>query len=338
MIILIFSELKVTPLFRFVGEVPTNMISQLNHYAFMYSEFTIPSSEKGYDLHCVEWGIEKPVATLQISHGMIEHITRYSDLAEYLNGRGIAVVGHDHLGHGKTSPDDHGFIAENDGDEHLVEDLYLVTEEIASRYPGIPHIILGHSMGSFVVRRYITRYGNMVDGALIVGTGNQSRVSVEFGKLIASLLVKMKGPRYISPFLSKTVLEGHDRRFKEPDLPNRWISRDPEQVRRYNADPFCSFKFTVSGFRDLFTLIQKDITGRDFENIPKGLPVILLSGSDDPIGEFGKGVRRARDGLVKAGLKPELKLYEGGRHEIINETNRDEVFADIGDWILRNSE
>lgn len=303
----------------------------------MMKEFTIPSSLEGSDLHCVEWPVDRPMATLQISHGMIEHITRYAEFAEYLNTLGIAVIGHDHLGHGDTSPDSLGLIAPSDGDEHMVEDLYLVTQEVARMFPDIPHFLLGHSMGSFILRRYITRYGGMIDGALIVGTGNQSGMSVAFGKLIASMLVKMKGPEYISPFLNKTVLEGHDRKFSEPDLPNRWISRDPEIVKAYNADPYCSFKFTVSGFRDLFTLIQKDIRGDDFDGIPKGLPVILLSGADDPIGEFGKGVRKAKEGLEKTGLRPDMKLYEGGRHEIINETNRAEVYKDIGDWLLKHT-
>ncbi len=285
------------------------------------------------DLHCVEWSVENPVATLQISHGMIEHIMRYADFAEYLNGKGVSVFGHDHLGHGETSPDDHGTIAESDGDEHLVEDVYLVTQEVERRCPGVPHFILGHSMGSFVVRRYLTRYGDMVDGAIIVGTGNQPGIAVSFGKLVSSLLVKMKGPRYVSPFLNKTVLEGNDKKFDSPDLPNRWISRDEETVRRYNEDPFTTFKFTASGYRDLFTLIGKVISGEDFGNIPKGLPIILLSGADDPVGESGKGVERARKGLEKAGLHPDMKLYEGGRHEILNETNRSEVYEDIWNWL-----
>ncbi len=296
-------------------------------------EFTLPSSRGDADLHCVGWTVEGPRATLQISHGMIEHITRYADFAGFLNEHGISVFGHDHLGHGDTTPDDLGTIAESNGDENLVEDLYLVTREIDRRCPGIPHFILGHSMGSFVVRRYLTRYGDMVDGTVIVGTGNQSGIAVSFGKLVSTLLVKMKGPRYVSPFLNRTVLERNDRKFKEPDLPNRWISRDPEVVKAYNSDPYCSFKFTASGYRDLFTLIQKVVRRQDIEKIPKGLPILLVSGADDPVGEMGKGVRRAEEGLEKAGLHPEMKLYEGGRHEILNETNRQEVYADIWNWL-----
>ena len=296
-------------------------------------EFTVPSSVVGTDLHCMEWSPESPVATLQIAHGMIEHIARYEPLALHLNSLGIAVIGHDHLGHGKTSLEDHGTIAESDGDEHLVEDLYLVTQRIDSDHPGIPHFILGHSMGSYVVRRYITRYGDMIDGVVLVGTGNQPPAVVGFARFLAQTLVRMKGPRYVSPMLNRMVLENYDKRFKEPEMKNRWLSRDPAAIEAYNSDPFCSFKFTVSGYRDLFTLIRKDVSGQDMERIPKGLPIILLSGSKDPVGDDGKGVEKARRLLEKAGLHPEMKLYEGARHELMNETNRDEVYADIGAWL-----
>lgn len=299
-------------------------------------EFTLPSSRGDADLHCVGWIVEEPRATLQISHGMIEHITRYADFAGFLNSNGISVFGHDHLGHGDTSPGDLGTIAESDGDEKLVEDLYLVTQEVEGRCPGVPHFILGHSMGSFVLRRYLTRYGDAVDGAIIVGTGNQPGIAVSLGKLVSKLLISTKGPRYVSPFLNRTALEGNDRRFKEPDLPNRWISRDPQVIEAYNSDPYCSFKFTVSGYRDVFTLIQKVVRREDIEDIPKGLPIILMSGAEDPVGGMGKGVMKAKAGLEKAGLRPEIRLYEGGRHEILNETNRQEVYSDILSWLDRH--
>ena len=302
-----------------------------------YREFKLTSSRGDADLHCVEWPVAKPVATLQLSHGMVEHVTRYSDFAVHLNGLGIAVVGHDHLGHGDTSPDDLGFIAEENGDELLVEDLHLVTQKVEELYPGVPHFILGHSMGSYVVRRYLTRYGDRVDGAVIVGTGNQSGAVVTFGRAMAGVICMAKGKHAHSPFLDKTVLGGYDKKFSEPDMPNRWTSRDPEQVARYNADPYCSFTFTAGAYRDLLTLISKVVHGDDINNIPKGLPVILLSGAEDPVGESGKGVRKAKEGLEKAGLSPEMKLYEGARHEIINETNREEVYRDIGDWLISHS-
>ena len=298
--------------------------------------FKLPSTRGDTELNCYRWIPEGRVrATVQLSHGMIEHILRYSDFAEFLNSNGIAVYGHDHLGHGNTTPDDLGFIAETDGDVVIVDDLFEVTKVVESEYPGIPHILLGHSMGSFVARRYITKYGDHLDGAIIVGTGNQSPMSVRFGLFIANYLCRHKGTHYVSPFLNKVILESNDKRFDEPEMRNRWISRDPESVRRYNEDPFCTFRFTSAGFRDLLTMIRRIESGEDFDRIPKDLPIILLSGSDDPIGDFGKGVEKARKALEDAGLRPEMKLYPGARHEILNETNRQEVYSDILAWIER---
>lgn len=298
--------------------------------------FKLPSTRGDTELNCYRWIPEGRVrATVQLSHGMIEHILRYSDFAEFLNSNGIAVYGHDHLGHGNTTPDDLGFIAETDGDVVIVDDLFEVTKVVESEHPDIPHILLGHSMGSFVARRYITKYGDHLDGAIIVGTGNQSPMSVRFGLFIANYLCRHKGTHYVSPFLNKVILESNDKRFDEPEMRNRWISRDPESVRRYNEDPFCTFRFTSAGFRDLLTMIRRIESGEDFDRIPKDLPIILLSGSDDPIGDFGKGVEKARKALEDAGLRPEMKLYPGARHEILNETNRQEVYSDILAWIER---
>lgn len=296
--------------------------------------FKLPSTRGDTQLNCYKWIPDSDVrATVQLSHGMIEHILRYSDFAEFLNSNGIAVYGHDHLGHGNTTPDELGFIAETDGDIVIVDDLFEVTKKVEVDYPDVPHILLGHSMGSFVSRRHITKYGDHLNGVIIVGTGNQSLFSVKFALMIANYQCKHKGTHYVSPFLNKTVLEGNDKKFKEPDMKNRWVSRDPETIEKYNNDPFCTFRFTSAGFRDLFTMIKKLEEEVDFDKIPKDLPAILLSGADDPIGESGKGVTKAKEGLEKAGLKPEMKLYPGARHEILNETNRQEVYSDILAWI-----
>lgn len=296
--------------------------------------FRVPSTRGDAELNCYRWVPDGEVrATLQISHGMIEHILRYSEFAEFLNTAGIAVYGHDHLGHGDTSPDDHGFIAEEDGDIVIVDDLFEVTKRVESDHPDIPHFLMGHSMGSFVARRYLTLYGDHLAGAVIVGTGNQSKGSVWLGLTIARHLCRSKGTRYVSPFLNDIILGSNDKRFDEPEMRNRWISRDPEIVERYNADPFCTFGFTAAGFRDLLTMIKRLESHEGFGNIPKDLPIILLSGADDPVGDMGKGVKKAKEGLERFGLRPEMKLYPGARHEILNETNRQEVHSDILGWM-----
>lgn len=298
------------------------------------ANFKVPSTRGDTDLNCYRWGPEGPVrATLQISHGMVEHILRYSEFASRLASEGVAVYGHDHLGHGGTGRDDPGFFAEEDGDRFLIDDLFQVSRAAEVDHPGIPHLLLGHSMGSFVARRYLTRYGDHIDGVIISGTGNQPGYQVSFGRWVAGLLCRLKGPRSVSRFLNDTVLSRNDRYFDEPDLPNRWLSRDPSVVEAYNSDPMCQFMFTSAGYRDLFTMIRELERKVDFDRIPKDLAVIFMSGDQDPIGGFGKGVRAARDGLASAGLRPELKLYPGARHEILNETNREEVYEDILAWI-----
>lgn len=296
------------------------------------SEFRIASTRGDAELRCVEWKAEHERAVLQISHGMIEHIERYEPFALFLNDHGITVYGHDHLGHGMTSPDDRGYFAENDGDEHLVDDLGRVTVAVAERSIGLPIFILGHSMGSFILRRYLTRYGGLVDGAVVMGTGNQSKASVLFARTVAGLLSGIRGPRYVSPFLNRAVLQSNDRRFDDSDLPNRWLSADRTNVERYNADPMTSFDFTVSAYRDLFALIYKDISMADSDGIPRDLPMLFVSGMQDPIGGFCKGVEKAARLYERLGMHPEVRFYDG-RHEILNDVCSKEVMEDILSWL-----
>ena len=297
--------------------------------------FKIPSSNGKDDINGYIWMPEQPpVASLQIVHGMTEHILRYSDFAQYLNSRGIAVYGHDHIGHGGTS-EEKGFFAEEDGAGKLVEDAHMVNQKMASDLPGIPHLIMGHSMGSFVTRRFLTVHGKDVDGAIIMGTGNQASIKVWFGKSVAAKLVKKKGPHYVSENLHNMVMDGYNGKFSEPDLPNKWLSSNPDALKAYDEDPLCGFMFTVGAYNDMFGLIYGLVKRQGLENTPKDLPMIFVSGKEDPVGDFGKGVEKAKRNLEKVGLKPEIKLYAGMRHEILNEIGKEEVYKDLGDWILK---
>ncbi len=299
--------------------------------------FRIPSSNGKDDINGYRWMPEQePVASLQIVHGMTEHILRYSEFAEYLNTRGIAVYGHDHIGHGGTS-EEKGFFAESDGASKLVEDVHRVNTKMRDDLPGIPHLIMGHGMGSFVTRRFLTIYGNDMDGAIIMGTGNQPAYQVSVGRFYANSLLKKHGAHYRSEKLNGMVMGAYDKKFKEPDLPNKWLCSNPESLKAYEADPLCGFTFTVSAYRDMFDLIHGLVKCEGLENMPKDLPIIFVSGDQDPVGGFGKGVRKAKENLEKVGLKPDMKLYPGMRHEILNEFGKDEVFRDLGDWILKVS-
>lgn len=319
------------------GPYETDIRPPAFHWHMNPENFRIPSVNGKDDINGYIWiPSEPPKASLQIVHGMTEHILRYSDFAEYLCSRGIAVYGHDHLGHGGTS-EEKGFFAEEDGDRMLVEDAHRVNQKMASDLQGIPHFIMGHSMGSFVTRRFLTIYGKDVDGAIIMGTGNQSSGAVSMGRFLAVLMCKLKSNHYRSKMLNNMVLGNYDKKFTEPDLPNRWLCSDPEALKGYGDDPLCGFTFTVAAYRDLFTLIKGLVKGEGLDNMPKDLPILMVSGQDDPVGDFGKGVEKARKALEDVGLKPELILYPGMRHEILNETDKAKVYSDIGDWLESRS-
>ena len=295
--------------------------------------FTMPSSRGDEKLNCYRWMPEgNPKASLQIVHGMTEHILRYEDFATFLNSNGFAVYGHDHLGHGGTS-EEKGFIAEDHGDDMLVEDMRRVNDRMRSDLPGIPHFVMGHSMGSFVTRRFLTIGGDDIDAAVIMGTGQQASYKVTLALTIAKLLCMVKGNHYRSGLLNNLVFGSYDKKFDSPDLPNKWLCANPESLKAYDADPDCGFRFTDAAYRDLFTLIRRVEREEGFGNIPKDLPVLFVSGQDDPVGDFGKGVEKAKAALEGRGLKPDMILYPGMRHEILNETDHEKVYSDILGWI-----
>lgn len=296
--------------------------------------FRIPSAKGDVQLNCYRWIPEgEPRAVMQITHGMVEHILRYSHFAEFLADNGIAVYGHDHRGHGGTSPDDLGFIADKRGDIELVEDLHQLSLRIRESHPDIPLIVLGHSMGSFVTRLLLTTHGEVLDGAIVMGTGNQPASTVKMGVLISKLVCLFRGKRHVSPFLRKMVLGGNDKKVNASKGSNMWLTTDEEQLRKYNEDPLCDFGFTAAAYRDLLTMIKRLVTEDGFDNLPKDVPVLFVSGADDAVGEFGKGVRRAEEALRSRGMETSVILYEGARHEILNERTRDKVYSDILGWI-----
>ena len=276
-------------------------------------------------------------AVLQLSHGMCEFIERYEPFAEYLCGHGILVCGNDHLGHGKAAQLEGtlGWFARKDGDRFLVEDLRKLTVLIQKKYPDLPYFLLGHSMGSFVARQYIVKYGELLDGVILVGTSG-GRFGSGFGVWLSKRIAGLHNDRYISRLLTHLSMGAFNRRFKSDNDENAWISREVENRRKYAANPLCTFTFTASGYRDLFTLLH-EVSAKDWAGrVPKELPVLLLSGTDDPVGNYGKGVQKVFRRLRNAGVKDvSIKLYEGDRHEILNEADREQVYADVLAFIKR---
>lgn len=299
-------------------------------------EFYIRSTDKHTKIHGIWWKPEREVsAVLQITHGMMEHIDRYDRFATWMAEHGIAVVGHDHLGHGKTGAvTDLSFFGESKGSAYLVQDLLRVTKLMKMEYPDVPHVLMGHSMGSFITRRYLTVHGRQLDGAILMGTGGQPLMLAVLGKVAATLIGAAKGKRYRSPLLKKMVLGSYNRAFKPNRTTCDWLSRDEDVVDAYTQDPYCDVSFTCQAYVDFFNILIDLGMKRQFQNIPKEMPLLLISGEDDPVGDFGKGVEKVYDQFVEFGMEEaEIKLYPHARHEILNELNREEVFADIYHWI-----
>ena len=300
-------------------------------------EFTFPSSDGVHQVHAAEWTPEKaPRAVVQLVHGISEYSGRYDAFARFLNYHGFAVCGHDHLGHGRTvsGPGEFGFLGQRDGWDHLTLDVRALRELEGARFPGIPYFILGHSMGSFVTRTYLIRWSGTVDGAILSGTGQEPPLLVGFAKLACSVLCALRGPNSRSRFITSLSLGAYNRQFRPNRTPNDWISRDQAIVDAYNADPLCQFVPTVGMFRDMMQGLRFISDRANLSRMDPNTPVYLFSGDRDPVGSCGRGVEKVAGFFREAGTTDlTVKLYPGGRHEMLNEVEREQVFADVLSWL-----
>ncbi len=296
----------------------------------------IPSVDGIHQLHVVIWEPQEIKAILQISHGMIEYVERYEDFAAYLTQRGFLVVGNDHLGHGKTAgcDEDLGHFCEKKS-AAVVEDLHHVTLEMKKQYPNIPYFLFGHSMGSFMARRYLMTYGQELTGAIICGTGRKKPLVLATAKCINGIIGLFKGERYRSDVMQKLAFGTYNKRIPNLRSNNDWLTRDEQIIDMYNAHEHCMFIFTVNGYRTLFdalTFIQKK---ENIAKLRKDLPVFMVAGAQDPVGDYGKGVIEVYESYKKHGIKDiSLKLYEEDRHEILNELDRATVYEDLAKWLI----
>lgn len=278
----------------------------------------------------------KPIAILQIAHGMVEFFDRYEDFANYLCLKGFLVVGNDHLGHGDSvnSKDEWGYFGEN-GNKTLIEDMYKLTSLTKQKYPDIPYFLLGHSMGSFYARQYLFEYGSNLNGAIIMGTGLEDLMVVKAGMLMCSLLAKFKGWKYRSSFVNNIAFGSYNKKFEPSRTKMDWLSKDENIVDWYINEPRCTFMFTLNGYYNMFKGISRLHDKSLLNNVPKDLPILFVSGKDDPVGAFGKGVEKSANTLKDVGVKNiDIKLYENDRHEILNELDRQVVYEDIYNWLI----
>ncbi len=289
-------------------------------------------------IHAVQWLPEErpPKAILQIVHGMKEHIDRYDGFARYVADRGFIVVGEDHLGHGETAEkgQDFGYFGEKDADTILVKDVHRLKKNTQAEYPGLPYYIYGFSMGSFITRKYMTMYGEGIDGVILAGTGWFTNAELNSGLLLANTVAKTKGSRHRSKLLENMVFGVFNNRISEPKTKYDWLTTDEKVIDKYMSDRRCTFSFTANGYITLFNLIKYVQEPKNAERVPENLPVLFMSGMEDPVGSYGEGVKDSAELYMVNGMKHvSIKLYDDMRHEIHNETRKHIVYLDVLEWL-----
>lgn len=277
---------------------------------------------------------ERCKAAVQIVHGMAEHMGRYHEFMRFLAQNGYAACGIDQIGHGRTAEGkQYGFFAERDGWKLLLDCQHKFNKIIRSELPGTPVVLFGHSMGSFVSRVYAAKYPQSINALLLSGTGRIG-MKLELAIQLANRSAEKNGARYVDAFIDNMIFGSYNKRFLRDKHKYAWLSSDPEEVRTYAADPACGIKFTASAFRDLFILIRKSDEKICYEAYAPETPLLMISGALDPLGDEGKGPREVCERYIKAGVDDaELRLYENGRHEMLFERNRHQVYEDILEWL-----
>lgn len=302
-------------------------------------EFYFDSSDGVHQLHAQEWlPSGQPRGVVQLVHGIAEHVGRYDGFARFLAERGFYVCGDDHLGHGRTArgPEELGFTCEQDGWRIMADDVRALRERTGGRYPGLPYLLLGHSMGSFLARTYLIRYPGTVDACALSGTGHQSRALIAFGRAVIALERARLGAQGRSRLVQKLCFGAYNLQFRPVRTANDWISRDEQVVDAYNADPCCQFQPTTALFGDMMDGLRFITDPQNLARMNPATPILFFSGDQDPVGGSGAGVKRAYHAFRKAGCTDvTMKLYPGGRHEMLNETNRDQVYRDVLAWMER---
>lgn len=298
----------------------------------MKNEFYFLSKDGVTQIHGIEWIPDGEVtAVLQMCHGMVEYIDRYHDFATFLAEHGIYVVGHDHLGHGKsvTTPEKLGYFCGTEGNWCVVSDIHQVRMMTEKKYPNVPYFMLGHSMGSFLVRQYLGQYSKGLAGAVVMGTGEQPDLILAAGKMVCKVIGAVKGWNYRSSFINNMAIGGYEKK-----MGKAWLTRDEAIVNKYANDPLCGFMFTVNAYYNMFSGMALMNQAEKAAKAEKTLPLLFVAGADDPVGNMGKGVKNVFSLYQKNGYQDvEMKLYSEDRHEILNELDKEVVYKDILTWL-----
>ena len=291
----------------------------------------------GQTIECLKWiGDNKPKAVVQIVHGMAEHAARYDDFATFLVKNNFIVFANDHRGHGLTAGKygNTGYFADKNGWSIVTDNVFQLSEIIKKEYPCIPLFIFGHSMGSLIVRSFISVHPNAIDGIILSGTSYNPKFLLLFGKTVANIQRFFKGKKHRSKLLDTLSFGSFNKKFNPARTKFDWLSRDNKQVDLYINDQFCGFVCTTSLFSDMFNGILKIQKNYVIAKTPAELPVYIISGEKDAVGNYTKGVKKVYELFIRNGAKDvEMKLYKECRHEILNEINKEEVYSDIVKWL-----
>ena len=302
------------------------------------SEFFFPSSDGRTLIHVNQWtpANREVAGVVQIAHGVAEYGARYAPFARFLCERGFVVVANDHLGHGQSLIEGAPmvYLGEKDGWWHVVDDMEELRRRTAKLFPRKPYFLFGHSMGSFLSRTHLIRYPGRLDGCVLCGTGHQPRAVIAGGKLVADMEIRRLGKRAYSVRADDLAFGAYNRSFAPARTRFDWVSASEENVDAYIADPLCGGDTTLGLFRDMLDGLSYITRQSNMDKMDADLPVFFIAGDQDPVGDMGKGVRKAHDCFNKAGIRDlSIKLYHGLRHEILNEASRQYVYRDVLDWL-----
>ena len=302
-------------------------------------EFYYPSADKKTQIHAVEWKPKKEIiGVIQIAHGVTEHILRYEHFAEYFTQRGFVVVGNDHLGHGTSIATNSKpmYFGPKNSCDFVVKDMETCRKMTKEKYPDVPYVLLGFSLGSFLVRTYLIDYKEPIDAAIIMGTGYIPNFKIAIAKMLANKEAKKVGEENTSSVIKGLTFETYNQLFKPNRTECDWLCANEEAIDEYLEDPLRGESYSAGLFRELLSGMQYTSNLKNIQKMNKKIPILLLSGDKDPVGDFGKGTIKTFDVFRKAGIENvDIRLYRDLRHDILHEECRRKIYSDIYRWLRK---
>lgn len=300
----------------------------------MMEEMTLIASDRTTKLYLNCWRAEQPKAAILLSHGMNEHSARYDRFGQFLQEHGVSLYCHDQRGHGKTAAGHLGHLRKGVDWNMMINDLFTIKKKVIDHETSCPIYLMGHSMGSFLVRRTVQLRPSMFDGLILSGTGDGQGSAGKAAVKIADAACMLAGQEKYSPKIQSMMFGSYNKEIANARTKYDWLTRDMDEVQRYLDDPYCGYTCTNGFYHELLMGVQLANDPNNIASMRKDMPVYMFSGDKDPVGDYGKGIRNVEKLFADAGMQDvTVQLYPGGRHEMLNETNRDMVMADLLNWV-----